>query len=124
MTQDHALLLHLLLLMKPIHPLHGLVAATHTPFHTDGRINPAVIEQQAAHMIRHQVGTVFINGSTAESSSLTVEERLQLAQRWFDVTRGTALKVVVHVGSNCLADSCTLARQAQVASVRASWREK
>jgi len=99
--------------MKPTPPLHGLVTATHTPFHADGTLNPAAIEAQAAHMLKNGVRTVFINGSTAESSSLTVEERLTLAQRWMDVTRGTDLRVVIHVGANALADSRVLAAQAQ-----------
>jgi len=99
--------------MFPTHPLHCLVAATHTPFHADGSLNLAVIETQAAHMVKNQVTTVFIGGSTGESASLTVNERLALAQRWFEVVPGTDLKVVVHVGSNCLADARALAAQAQ-----------
>ncbi len=97
----------------PTHPLHGLVAATHTPFHADGALNLAIIEAQAAHMMKNQVATVFIGGSTGESASLTLNERLALAQRWFEVVKGTDLKVVVHVGSNCLADARSLATQAQ-----------
>jgi N-acetylneuraminate lyase len=44
---------------------------------------------------------------------LTLEERRALAQRWFEVTRKTELRVVVHVGSNCIADARALAAQAQ-----------
>ena len=93
--------------------LHGLVAATHTPFHADGSLNLSVVEQQAAMLQADGVGYAFIGGTTGESSSLTVEERRALAVRWFEVTRGAALKVIVHVGSNCLADSRNLAAQAQ-----------
>lgn len=99
--------------MIPHHPLHGLVAATHTPFHADGTLNLAVVESQAAHLIANGVSKAFIGGSTGESSSLTAQERLDLAERWFSVTRGSSLQVVVHVGANCLADSRTLAAQAQ-----------
>jgi N-acetylneuraminate lyase len=99
--------------MKPTHPLHGLVAATHTPFHAAGSLNLAAVEAQAAHLLKNGVGTVFIGGSTGESSSLSLDERRALAQRWSEVARGTALKVVVHVGSNCLADSRALAAQAE-----------
>lgn len=95
------------------HPLQTLVAATHTPFHADGALNLAVVETQAAHMIKNSVTTVFIGGSTGESHSLTLDERRKLAERWFEVIKGTSLKVVVHVGSNCLADCRTLAAQAQ-----------
>ena len=37
---------------------------------------------------------------------------MQLTQRWCEVTRGTALRVIVHVGSNCLVDARELAAQA------------
>jgi N-acetylneuraminate lyase len=94
-------------------PLHGLVAATHTPFHADGSLKLAVVEKQAAHLLAGGVGNVFIGGTTGESSSLSLEERRALAQRWSEVARGTALRVVVHVGSNCLADARVLAAQAQ-----------
>ena len=93
--------------------LIGLVAATHTPFHLDGSLNLAIVEQQAARLLRDGITTAFIGGSTGESQSLSLEERRQLAQRWFDVARGTPLKVVVHVGSNCLADARALAAQAE-----------
>lgn len=99
--------------MKTSFPLHGLVAATHTPFHPDGSLNLAAVEKQAALMLRQKIRAVFIGGTTGESSSLTLEERLALAQRWSEVVRGTELGLVVHVGSNCLADACTLAAQAR-----------
>jgi N-acetylneuraminate lyase len=93
--------------------IQGLVAATHTPFHSDGSLNLSIVEKQAAHLLATGVGHAFICGTTGESSSLSVEERRTLAVHWFEVTRGTALKVIVHVGSNCLADSRVLAAQAQ-----------
>lgn len=89
--------------------LRGLVAAAHTPFHADGSLNLAAVELQAAHLLANGLKTVFIGGSTGESHSLTCDERRQLAQRWADVVRGTALRIVVHVGSNCLADARLLA---------------
>src|SRR5262245_54074002 len=93
--------------------LHGLVAATHTPFHADGSLNLAIVERQAELMAKWQVGAVFIGGTTGESSSLTVEERRALAQRWSEVVRGSALRLVVHVGANCLEDARALAAQAE-----------
>jgi N-acetylneuraminate lyase len=93
--------------------LRGLVAATHTPFHADGSLNLAMVEKQAAHLLANKVAAAFIGGTTGESHSLTLDERRALAQRWMAVTPGTALKVIVHVGSNCLNDAVALARQAQ-----------
>ncbi len=94
-------------------PLHGLIAAAHTPFHADGSVRLAGVEAIAAHLLASGVDAVFVNGSTAESSSLTVQERLNLATRWFEVARGTPLRLVIHVGTNCVEDAKTLASQAQ-----------
>ncbi len=94
-------------------PISGLVAATHSPFHADGSLRLAIVEKQAAHLLAHGVKFAFICGTTGESHSLSIEERRALAERWMEVTRGTELKVIVHVGGNCLGDARTLASQAQ-----------
>lgn len=93
--------------------LHGLTSAAHTPFTADGALDLTAIEKQAEHFLTSKVNAAFIAGSTGESHSLTFDERRRLAQRWIEVTRGTKLKVVVHVGSNCLADARELAAHAQ-----------
>jgi len=93
--------------------LTGLIAATHTPFHQDGALNVEVIERQAEFMLAQKVTTVFIGGSTGECHSLSVVERQALAERWLQVAKGSELRVVVHVGGNCLADAKLLALQAQ-----------
>ena len=96
------------------HPkLQGLVAATHTPFKDDGSLNLPVVEKQAEHLVRNGVSAAFINGTTGESHSLTLDERLTLADRWAAVTRNTPLKLIVHVGANALKDAATLAAQAE-----------
>lgn len=93
--------------------LTGLVAATHTPFHSDGSLNLNIVEKQCEHLLRDGVSTAFIGGSTGESHSLNVDERKQLTTQWMNVIRGTDMKVVVHVGSNCLVDAAALAGHAQ-----------
>lgn len=95
------------------HPIRDLVAATHTPFHKDGSLNLGAVESQAGHLLATGVTSVFIGGTTGESHSLSLEERRALTARWMDVSKGTALKVIVHVGANCLGDVCSLASQAQ-----------
>lgn len=98
--------------MTPHFPLHGLTAATHTPFKADGSLHLAIVEKQCAHLIKTGVTAVFIGGTTGESASLTLEERLALAERWMAVAKGTPLRVIVHTGSNCMADSAALAAHA------------
>jgi N-acetylneuraminate lyase len=93
--------------------LTGLVAATHTPMHADGRVNLAMIERQASILAANPVTGAFVCGSTGESHSLTVTERMQVAQRWGEVLKGHSLKLVIHVGHNCQEDARTLAAHAQ-----------
>jgi N-acetylneuraminate lyase len=99
--------------LKPLHPLHGLVVAAHTPFHADGSLNLAAVEKQAAHFLKYNLTTIFVAGTTGECHSLTLDERCALAQRWSEVICGTALKLVLHVGSNCLEDCRVFAAQAE-----------
>ena len=93
--------------------LRGLVAATHTPFHADGSLNLNIVEKQCAHLLANGVTSAFICGTTGESSSLSLDERRLMAKCWMEVARGTAMRVVVHVGSNALADARVLAADAE-----------
>ncbi|WP_395736093.1 dihydrodipicolinate synthase family protein [Prosthecobacter sp.] len=93
--------------------LHSLVTATHTPFHADGSLNLKMVDKQTEFLLSKGVNTVFIGGSTGESHSLTYDERHLLAKGWTAVTKGTAMRVVVHVGANCVADAKALAEQAE-----------
>lgn len=95
-----------------VNPLRGLVAATHTPFDEGGELALDAVEKQAAHLIANGVSTAFIGGTTGESASLRVSERVALTERWVAVVKGTPLRVVVHVGANCLEDARDLAEHA------------
>lgn len=98
--------------MNP-HPLHELVAATHSPFHADGSLAPEVVPTQAAFLAANGIRTVFITGSTGESHSLTCAERLSLYEAWAAAAPEHGLHVIAHVGSNCIEDAKTLARRAE-----------
>jgi N-acetylneuraminate lyase len=92
--------------------LTGLIPAVHTPLHPDGSLHVELVERQAERFLRQHLSGVFVAGTTGECHSLSVDERLQLAQRWVDVASGTPLRVLVHVGHNCLPDAVELARHA------------
>ena len=91
----------------------GLCTATHTPFHADGSLNLAVVERQAAFLRSHGITSVFIGGTTGESSSLTAAERAELNDRWAVVGPAAGIDVVVHVGANCLTEAAQLAAHAE-----------
>jgi N-acetylneuraminate lyase len=88
--------------MRPHTPFVGLVPAVLTPFDPAGALNLAAVESHAALLLRDGVAGVFVGGTTGEFSSLAFEERL-----------ATPIRLVVHVGANCLPDAKHLAAHAQ-----------
>jgi len=100
-------------------PLHGLIAAVHTPFDASGELHLAVVEHQQRVLLNQGVSGAFVCGSTGESHSLSLGERIALADRWAATSKGTSLQLIIHVGSNCLRDSQTLARHAATLNAHA-----
>jgi dihydrodipicolinate synthase/N-acetylneuraminate lyase len=90
----------------------GLVAAPPTGFRGDGEVDLDVIEPMAEHLRREGVAGVFVNGTTGEGASLSVEERERTAERWRKVLPA-GMKMFVHVGHNSLPDAQRLARHAR-----------
>ncbi|NQT85236.1 dihydrodipicolinate synthase family protein, partial [bacterium] len=99
-------------------PITGLVAAPFTPMHADGSIALDKIEAQAHSLAASGVSGGFVCGTTGESLSLSVDERMQVMERWAKVAPD-GFHVIAHVGHNSL-DACkTLAAHAQSQGVRA-----
>lgn len=96
--------------------LTGLIAAPHTPMNYDYSVNLDAIEKQAQLFEANDVRGVYICGSTGEGMSLTIQERIAVANRWQEVA-GDNIKVVVNVGHTCLEDCKTLAIKAKEAGV-------
>lgn len=90
--------------------LRGLVAAPFTPFNTDLSLNLGVIDRFSSYLVSVGVTGVFICGTTGEFPSLTIEERIAIADAWVIAARRDGLKLVLHVGDNCLVTSQALAR--------------
>lgn len=90
----------------------GLIDAPFTPFHADGTLNLEPIPAYAQLLSRNGLQGVFINGSSGEGYMLTDEERIALAEAWMAAVP-EGFKVIVHVGSPCVASSRKLAAHAQ-----------
>lgn len=91
----------------------GLVAATFTPMTKDGEINLSVIGRYVDYLIHTQgVKKIFVNGTTGEGISLSVQERKLLAEEWIKQGKGKMDEVIVHVGSSSLREAQELARHA------------
>ncbi|HEY0946897.1 MAG TPA: dihydrodipicolinate synthase family protein [Opitutaceae bacterium] len=89
----------------------GLIAAPFTPFNNDRSLNPAAIPAYAALLRANGVGAAFVCGTTGEGLSLTVAERIRVAEEWMRVS-DAALRIIVHVGHTALDDARALAAHA------------
>ncbi len=92
--------------------LTGLIAAPYTAMNKDFSINLDIIEKQAESLITNGISGAFICGTTGEGLSLTIEERMKIAERWVSVAKGRLI-IIVHVGHTCLHDSMALAAHAK-----------
>ncbi|KAH0618285.1 hypothetical protein JD844_017338 [Phrynosoma platyrhinos] len=76
-------------------------------------INFSVIGQYVDYLINEQgVKNVFVNGTTGEGMSLSIQERKQLAEEWVAKGKDKLDHVIVHVGALSLPESKELARHA------------
>lgn len=90
----------------------GLVAATFTPLDKDGEITTSVIGNYVDYLLKHGVKNIFVNGTTGEGLSLSVEERKQLAAEWVKQGRNKLDHIIIHVGCMSLKESQDLAAHA------------
>ncbi len=88
-----------------------MIAAVHTPFDASGRVHFRAIEKQAEILLRNGIQTAFVCGSTGESSSLSTQERKDIAGCWME-TAGDRLDIIIHVGHNSIVDASDLSRHA------------
>lgn len=93
-------------------PLTGLIAAPFTALRNDGSLHLEQIAAQARLLTDNQVSGAFICGTTGEGLSLSIDERLQIAEKWITVAP-RQLRVIVHVGHQAVSESRLLAAHAQ-----------
>jgi N-acetylneuraminate lyase len=92
--------------------LTGLIAAPFTALNADGSPNLEMIAPQANLLVENQVNGAFICGTTGEGMSLSMDERLQVAEKWMAVAP-RSLRVIVHVGHQTISVSQSLAAHAE-----------
>ena len=91
--------------------IEGLIAAPITPFRSDGLPDFEAIPPYAQLLAADGVSGVFVNGTTGEGASLSVDEREALALAWRKaLPRGMTL--IVHAGCQALPEARRLAAHA------------
>ena len=97
--------------MNNYEKLEGMVAATFTPLDENGDVNLSVIDKYADWIASTPIKGIFVCGTTGEFSSLTIDERKLILEKWL-VSARKRFKVIAHVGSNCQRSAMELARHA------------
>jgi len=91
--------------------IEGLIAAAYPPLDKNGSLNIQVIPQYLQFLINNKVDGVFLNGSTGDFASLSMDERKQIVEEW-DRCKPPEFKMMVHVGDTNVNHSVELARHA------------
>jgi 4-hydroxy-tetrahydrodipicolinate synthase len=82
-----------------------------TPFQVDGRVNYAVAEALAVHLVANGTDTLVVCGTTGESPTLTWDEEYELFQVVQQAVSGKA-KIIAGTGSNSTQEAITATQKA------------
>jgi N-acetylneuraminate lyase len=94
-------------------PINGLIAAPFTPMHPDGSLNLDLIPEYYAMLVGNGINGAFICGSTGEGVSLTLEEKMAVAEAWATCNgQQHGFSIMQLVGGTCLADCKKLTEHA------------
>lgn len=81
--------------------IKDLIAAVYAPMHPDGSLDTNVISDYSQYLIRNKISGVFMNGSTGDFSSLSVDERKEITLAWSQ-HKTPDLYLIDHVGDPSL----------------------
>jgi len=88
--------------------LKNLIAAVYTPMHENQSLNLGLIPKYAKFLKRNNVEGAFVNGSTGDFASLTIEERKLIIDAWAE-NRSDNFAIINHVGHTSLKEAMDLA---------------
>lgn len=98
--------------MEPA-PIQGLVAAPFTPFHKDGSLHLEIVPAYYSMLRQNNIAGAFICGSTGEGVSLTIKERMKVAEVWAAVSKqDPSFRVITLAGGNSLTECAELSKHA------------
>lgn len=92
--------------------IEGLVAATFTPFQSNGDVAFDSIGPMVDFLVQQGLSGLYVLGSTGEGLSLTEQERCDVASRFVEAA-AARIPVIVQVGSESLRQARRLAAHAE-----------
>ncbi|XP_070560660.1 N-acetylneuraminate lyase-like [Ptychodera flava] len=97
----------------------GLIAAPVTPLTKDGEIDVSKIDGYVDKLCNDGVKNVYVNGTTGEGFSLSVEERKILGEKWLSAGKNKLDSIILQIGTGNLKTTQELARHAEKIGVPA-----
>ncbi|WP_010665286.1 dihydrodipicolinate synthase family protein [Marinilabilia salmonicolor] len=92
----------------------GLVAAPFTPMHENGELNLEKIDDYYNLLLENNISGAFINGSTGEGVSMSMEEKKEVTRVWCEkAAEKPGVRVINLVGGTSLTDCIELAKYSQ-----------
>jgi len=102
-----------------LNKLTGLIAAPHTPFDANNKVNFAAIDQIAELLVEQGVKGAYVCGTTGEGIHCSVEERKAIAERWVKAADGK-LDLILHTGALSIVDTLNLTGHAETLNILAT----
>lgn len=92
----------------------GLVAAPFTPMHENGELNLDKIDDYYNLLLENNISGAFINGSTGEGVSMSMEEKKEVTRVWCKkAAENPGVRIINLVGGTSLTDCIELAKYSQ-----------
>jgi len=93
----------------------GMMVPVFTPFMDDKKltINYDMIDKYCHHLKSMGMHGVMVHGMTGEVTTLKLEERMKLTEKWMEVTRKYDMKMLLNIGGTDLTDIYTMAEHAE-----------
>ncbi|MFN4145699.1 MAG: dihydrodipicolinate synthase family protein [Runella sp.] len=100
-------------MQNPISSSFNLFAAPFTPFRTDGSVHLDLIPVLVEKLIADGLTGAFVCGTNGEGPSLTIAERMAIAEAFVQAAQ-KRLKIWVHVGHSSIAEARALMQHAHL----------
>ena len=92
--------------------MKNLIAATYAPMHADCSLNLEIIQSYGQFLKSNKVAGAFVNGSTGDFVSLSIDERKRIIEAW-SIHRPKDFYLTNHVGHTNLKEAQELAAHSE-----------
>jgi len=89
--------------------IYGHVTAAFTPVNSEGVLDFTNLEKMAARLEEWGIRNVMLGGTTGESVSFSMAERLEVVDHWLAIADKYNLRIFQHVGGDNVVEAKEMA---------------